>query len=685
MKRVIRAFLMLLCVFFFQTEQADCGGLLYAFTPEMKGEFFPVARLSIKSSQNFVSVSDSVLEYNFTQTFINDNEFPLESLYILPIPRDVPDSGIVVHIDGRQADFRVLDRLALQDLVKKLVQKNNDHELLELWGERAVVIRPIYLETLQGKTIGIRYQTPHTLKDHLLNLKITLIGERYSLGPVEDLAIRVKFKMKDTVRTSLSSSHTITVTKEGPNRRLVAAREYNKKTTEDFNLITTFTGTEFNLRILNQNGIAGKNYFLLMLEPPTDLAESLAPQPDMDVVFVVDTSGSVGPAGLSFAKTMVLSAFERLRDSDRFNIISFGSSVKRFSRKLLHASKENKEKAAIFLNGLEAGGGSDLFNPLLSALELFNTRKRGGTVILLGDGRPTIGVTSFEGLHENIRRVNKYKSRIFVVGLGERSNIVMMDRLATLTGGKLITTSYNDPINGVLDRVFSEILAPNISDVSIDYQDIAPEDVFPDSPRNMNGIDTFFVCSAYEKSSFSSGKIIAKARIKGKLKSSTRPMISSNTLAKSNWIENVWAMRKAGRAADRELIRNDSKASDRLSSLCSTYGFVNPLQNNPAIRSSGDDLWNFLGSFIPGKVMSPEYRTVGDRLFRLVNGTWVDSSFQAGMPTREFAAFGEEFFSLLEKEPELGKFFCLGPQVTFTMSGVAISCRGMSQNEPAVH
>jgi hypothetical protein len=68
-----------------------------------------------------------------------------------------------------------------------------------------------------------------------------------------------------------------------------------------------------------------------------------------------------------------------------------------------------------------------------------------------------------------------------------------------------------------------------------------------------------------------------------------------------------------------------------------------------------------------------------------VNGTWVDSSFRAGMPTREFAAFGEEFFSLLEKEPELAKYFCLGPQVTFTMSGVAISCRGMSQNEPAVH
>lgn len=682
MKRFIRAFLMLLCLFFSQTEQADCGGLLYAFTPEMKGEFFPVARLSIKSSHNFVSVSDSVLEYNLAQTFVNDNEFPLESLYILPISKDVPDSGIVVDIDGKPADFRVLGGPALQELVKRLVQKNNDYELLELWGERALVIRPIYIEALQGKTIGIRYQTPHAVKDDLLNLKITLIGERYSLGPVEDLAIRVKFKMKDNVRTSLCSSHTITVTKEGPNRRLVAVREFNRKTTEDFNLITTFSGTEFNLRILNQNGIAGKNYFMLMLEPPTDFATSLPDRPDLDAVFLVDTSGSIGPVGLSFAKAMVLSAFERFRDSDRINIMSFGSSTRKFSRKLLHSSKENKEKAATFVNGLETGGGSDLFNPLLSALESFNTRKRAGTVILLSDGRPTVGVTSFDGLYENIRKVNKYKSRIFVVGLGERSNIVMMDRLATATGGKLISTSYNDPVHGVLDRVFSEILAPNISDVSIDYQDIAPEDIFPDSLRNMNGTDTFFVCAGYEKSSFASGKIVAKARIKGKIKSSTRAMSSSNTLVKSNWIENVWAMRKAGRLADRESIRNDTRAHERLSSLCSTYGFVNPIQNNPGNRSSGDDLWNFVGSFIPGKVMSPEYRNVEDRLFRLVKGTWVDASFRAGMPTREIAAFGEEFFSLLAKEPELGKYFCLGPQVTVTRNGAAISCREMPRKEP---
>ena len=63
-------------------------------------------------------------------------------------------------------------------------------------------------------------------------------------------------------------------------------------------------------------------YAMLMLAPP--LAEAISPQP-REVVFVVDTSGSMDGTSISQAKAALRQGLGYLGQDDRFNLIHFNS------------------------------------------------------------------------------------------------------------------------------------------------------------------------------------------------------------------------------------------------------------------------------------------------------------------------------------------------------------------------
>ncbi len=649
---------------------------MYAFPPELRGEFFPVARISILSSETFVSIQDSSEEHSILQSFSNDNEFPLESVYIFPLAANTKEHDIRVFIDGIPNQFTVLDVQSLQKLIKEIAQKHRDHELLELWGDRAVIVRPIHMESRESKTLRICYKNSRNDQTDMENLRITTIGERYSKGPVRNFAIWVKFKTGRSLRSNLSLTHQINVTRESPNRGLVSLREINSRITRDFELLTTFGGSDFNLRLLTQEFPENRNYFMLMLEPPVSVFNKRSGQAEMDVAFVIDSSGSVGASQLKSSKSMVLSALERLRESDKFNVISFNSKVRKYSGKFVNATTENKSGVPVFLDEIEVGGGSDLSNSVLNALEFFNSRKRSGAIILFTDGRPTVGVTNVDSLNESIKKLNKFKSRIFMISVGDAPNMLMMEKLSSQTGGRVITPLNHESSQDVMEKVFSAISTPNVTDVSVEYSDIYPEETFPESLVGATGHDTLYVLGNYDKSSVSGARITAKVKTQGKTKVSSRPLQNGNAQNESIRLDYLWGMRRFGRLLERESQKNDPQTSERLSMMSKSFGFIDPLQSRGAGKHLGESIWNFSNSFVPSEVIAPEYRIVKDRQFRLTAGRWIDTGFKSNMSSVSLESFSDEFFNTMEQYPDLAKAFSLGPSVTVIKNGTAIMTNG---------
>jgi Ca-activated chloride channel family protein len=61
-------------------------------------------------------------------------------------------------------------------------------------------------------------------------------------------------------------------------------------------------------------------------------------------------------------------------------------------------------------------------------------------------------------------------------------------------------------------------------------------------------------------------------------------------------------------------------------------------------------------------------RHVGDRLFTLIGGRWVDSKYKKEMKTIKVAFADEAYFKLLEKHPDLKLCFALGQRVTIVLN-----------------
>ena len=121
-------------------------------------------------------------------------------------------------------------------------------------------------------------------------------------------------------------------------------------------------------------------YGLAMLMPPGDYFTQTQRLP-REMVFVVDTSGSMHGQSIEQAKKALFFALSLLESDDSFNIIGFDNNVTAMSDRPLIASDFNLRRAERFIYSLEADGGTEIQGALDAVLDgstpsgVFNRRQ----------------------------------------------------------------------------------------------------------------------------------------------------------------------------------------------------------------------------------------------------------------------------------------------------------------------
>ena len=361
------------------------GGILHVFPPKLEDRAFAVARPALLVSKTTVTVSENGIHRQIDQTFLNDNEFPLKGLFLLPLEKHTRPVTPDVRVDGAACAFGIVSAEEFFPTLKQLTLSMRDPSLLGLTGMDILMVRPIGIGVGRQKSFCIGYKLPRSIRDEQLDLRLPLAGERYSLGPVGEFEIRVRFTMSRTVRTVFSPTHHIAVYREAPHRCLATARSRDTGIRHDFRLLTTFSGKDLNLRAFAHRPPGGTGAFMAFIEPP--FVPASGEDPAQDIVVLLDTSGSMAGAGFERAKAVAVAALERLRPGDRFNVMTLGTQPDRLADRLMTASRDHVLDAVRFVNSRSCGGGTDLYNSLISALEFFVTRSRSNVVLLISDGK----------------------------------------------------------------------------------------------------------------------------------------------------------------------------------------------------------------------------------------------------------------------------------------------------------
>lgn len=207
---------------------------------------------------------------------------------------------------------------------------------------------------------------------------------------------------------------------------------------------------------------ADKTYGLLMLLPPTaDAPQARLPR---EVIYVIDTSGSMTGPSLGQAREALELAVSRLSPEDRFNIIEFNSYANRLFADAVPADAEHRHKAIAFARGLQAQGGTEMASALDLALNGREDARRVRQVIFLTDG----SVGNEDALFDLIRR-KLGDSRLFTVGIGAAPNSWFMTKAAAMGRGSFTYIGRIEEVKEKMDELFAKLQSPVVKGVRIDW------------------------------------------------------------------------------------------------------------------------------------------------------------------------------------------------------------------------
>ncbi len=216
----------------------------------------------------------------------------------------------------------------------------------------------------------------------------------------------------------------------------------------------------------------GKSYALFMVMPPTLAAgDHRIPR---EVIFIIDTSGSMHGHSIEQAKAALQLALARLTAQDRFNIIQFNSTMDVLFSDAVPATRSNIGTATQYVSRLVAQGGTEMLPALQRALDGKEQHSQLRQVIFLTDGQ----VGNEDQLFKTIS-TRLGDSRLFTIGIVSAPNSDFMRKAAEFGRGTFTYIGNTTEVQAKMEALFRKVEHPALTDITIDLPPDAHAEIFP--------------------------------------------------------------------------------------------------------------------------------------------------------------------------------------------------------------
>jgi Ca-activated chloride channel family protein len=302
-----------------------------------------------------------------------------------------------------------------------------------------------------------------------------------------------------------------------------------------------------------------------MVIPPAEMTR-LQRSP-VEMVFVVDRSGSMNGQPIAQARAAVESGLKRLRAGDSFQIIDFAESAGQLGPAPLEATPENLRRGLAYAARLDAGGGTMMINGLRAALAFPHDPERLRVVSFLTDGFIGNEAEILKTLHDQLGA-----TRVFGFGVGSAPNRYLLADMSRIGRGAVAYVGLQDPASEVMDLFFERISHPALADLSFDWGGTRVMDVFPARPPDLFVGRPVIVTGRYE------GDWGGTIRVRGRAGGSEREIaIASDSagarVAKGS-LPAVWARMKIADLTDRALLDGTADAQTGIRRVALEYGLM---------------------------------------------------------------------------------------------------------------
>jgi len=657
-----------------------------------------VPNLVIKYHRVAVEITDQVATTEVDQVFLNDTQYDLEGIYIFPLPEEAAISEFAMYVDGERWEGEILPRDEARAIYEEIVRRSLDPALLEYVGRDTFKASIFPIEPRDERRVELAYTQILENEGGLVKYVYPLDTERFSASPLEEVIISVRVESDQPIRAIYSPSHDVAVDRVDEHTVNVSYEASDVLPDRDFELYYTLSDDEFGLNLLSFRESGEDGFFLLLVAPQVDVDEEEVVA--KDVIFVLDTSGSMADEKIEQAKDALEYILDSLNPEDRFNIVAFSTGVRVYAREPEPATAA--DEAWRFIDDLRAVGGTNIDLALAEALAMADG-ERPQLIIFLTDGLPTEGVTEADRIIANVSRQVSENVRIFTFGVGDDVNTFLLDTIAQDNRG---ASSYVRPYENIEEEVstfYAKISTPLLSDIELDFGDLRVEESYPYPLPDLFAGTQLVVVGRYREGGRTD--VILSGQVNGEEQEFEYENLHFSDRGGDEFIPRLWATRKIGYLLNEIRLHGEGREMiDEIVDLSVRYGIMTPYTSflveeeqdifTPEGREeAAQEMWmeatavpapasgagavddaenrEALRSTDKAADSTEEIKYARDKVFVLSDGIWTDTTYDSSMETVKVGFGSEDYFALITANPEWGYYFSVGQEVIVVLDGTA--------------
>src|SRR5210317_945489 len=346
-----------------------------------------------------MKISGLVARVSIRQEFRNEGSEWVEGIYVFLLPDRAAVDQMRLHIGDRFIEGEIREKEQARkeyEAAKRsgkrtsLVQQQRANlfttSVANVAPGELVVVEIEYLEDLRYENGRFSIRFPMTLTPRYIPGQA--LPDKQGNGWSADTDQVADASLITPPQVNSSSNHKISLTAEvnaGMPLEIIASRYHPVSVSEqgglyrveladqqtimdhDFELVWQPVPSAEPRALVFAETVDDKPYHLLMVMPP-DQDEVPQAQMPREVIFIVDTSGSMHGVSMSQAKRAVHLAIKALKPGDLFNVIEFDSYTTALYPHSMPASVNNIAAALNFVQRLQADGGTEMRPALKLAL-----------------------------------------------------------------------------------------------------------------------------------------------------------------------------------------------------------------------------------------------------------------------------------------------------------------------------
>ncbi len=226
------------------------------------------------------------------QSFYNPSQSQLEGFYIFPIPKGAVINNFTMVINGKETKAELLDADKARKIYEDIVRQMRDPALLEYSEQNIFKLRIFPIEPRSEKKISISYTQVLESDNNLFEYIYPLNTEKFSAKPLKNVSVKIDLKSIEKIKNIYCPTHEVDIVNKSDSHSIISYEDESVKPDIDFKLYFSINSSAVGLSLLSYQTGKDDGYFLLSASPSIEIDKTQIESKDITFILDVSGSMS---------------------------------------------------------------------------------------------------------------------------------------------------------------------------------------------------------------------------------------------------------------------------------------------------------------------------------------------------------------------------------------------------------